>query len=127
MQTKKVVSVLLAGVTTLSMAMPVLAANGDPNLVVTPDTQYSTPIQANSEVTLGLMPANSYYQRTGFDSADAAANGLEVSKINLGEGKISTDFTYGSKTVDGLYAGTVTVAGNSNVYGPASFTYRKYQ
>lgn len=120
MQTKKVVSVLLAGVTTLSMAMPVLAANGDPNLVVTPDTQYSTPIQANSEVTLGLMPANSYYQRTGFDSADAAANGLEVSKINLGEGKISTDFTYGSKTVDGLYAGTVTVAGNSNVYGPAS-------
>lgn len=35
MQTKKVVSVLLAGVTTLSMAVPVLAANGDPNLVVT--------------------------------------------------------------------------------------------
>lgn len=120
MKTKKVVSVLLAGVTTLSMAMPVLAANGDPNLVVTPDTQYSTPIQANSEVTLGLMPANSYYQRTGFDSVDAAANGLEVSKINLGADKISSVFTYGSKTVDGLYAGTVTVAGNSNVYGPAS-------
>ena len=120
MQTKKVVSVLLAGVTTLSMAMPVLAANGDPNLVVTPDTQYSTPIEANSSVTLGLMPANAYYQRTGFDSADAAANGLEVSKINLGADKISSVFTYGSKTVDGLYAGTVTVAGNSNVYGPAS-------
>lgn len=120
MQTKKVVSVLLAGVTTLSMAMPVLAANGDPNLVVTPDTLYSTPIQANSEVTLGLMPANSYYQRTGFDSADAAANGLEVSKINLGEGKISTDFTYGSKTVNGLYAGTVTVKGEKGQYGPAS-------
>lgn len=120
MQTKKVVSVLLAGVTTLSMAMPVLAANGDPNLVVTPDTQYSTPIQANSEVTLGLMPANSYYQRTGFDSEDAAANGLEVSKINLGEGKISTDFTYGSKTVNGLYAGTVTVKGEKGQYGPAS-------
>ena len=102
------------------MAMPVLAANGDPNLVVTPDTKYSTPIQADSEVTLGLMPANSYYQRTGFDSADAAANGLEVSKINLGADKISSVFTYGSKTVDGLYAGTVTVAGNSNVYGPAS-------
>ena len=120
MQTKKVVSVLLAGVTTLSMAMPVLAANGDPNLVVTPDTQYSTPIQANSEVTLGLMPANSYYQRTGFDSADAAAKGLEVSKINLGEDKISTDFAYGSKTVDGLYAGTVTVKGKKGQYGPAS-------
>lgn len=120
MKTKKVVSVVLAGVTTLSMAMPVLAANGDPNLVVTPDTKYSTPIQADSEVTLGLMPANSYYQRTGFDSADAAANGLEVSKINLGADKISSVFTYGSKTVDGLYAGTVTVAGNSNVYGPAS-------
>ena len=120
MKTKKVVSVVLAGVTTLSMAMPVLAANGDPNLVVTPDTKYSTPIQADSEVTLGLMPANSYYQRTGFDSADAAANGLDVSKINLGADKISSVFTYGSKTVDGLYAGTVTVAGNSNVYGPAS-------
>lgn len=117
---KKTTSVVLAGVTTLSMAMPVLAANGDPNLVVTPDTQYSTPIQANSEVTLGLMPANSYYQRTGFDSADAAANGLEVSKINLGEGKISTDFTYGSKTVNGLYAGTVTVKGEKGQYGPAS-------
>lgn len=120
MQTKKVVSVLLAGVTTLSMAMPVLAANGDPNLVVTPDTQYSTPIQANSEVTLGLMPANSYYQRTGFDSVDAAANGLEVSKINLGADKISSVFTYGSKTVDGLYAGTVTVKGEKGQYGPAS-------
>ena len=120
MQTKKVVSVLLAGVTTLSMAMPVLAANGDPNLVVTPDTLYSTPIEANSSVTLGLMPANSYYQRTGFDSAYAAANGLEVSKINLGEGKISTDFAYGSKTVDGLYAGTVTVKGKKGQYGPAS-------
>lgn len=120
MQTKKVVSVLLAGVTTLSMAMPVLAANGDPNLVVTPDTQYSTPIEANSSVTLGLMPANAYYQRTGFDSEDAAANGLEVSKINLGEGKISTDFTYGSKTVNGLYAGTVTVKGKKGQYGPAS-------
>lgn len=120
MQTKKVVSVLLAGVTTLSMAMPVLAANGDPNLVVTPDTQYSTPIQANSSVTLGLMPADAHYQRTGFDSADAAANGLEVSKINLGADKISTDFTYGSKTVNGLYAGTVTVKGKKGQYGPAS-------
>ena len=50
------------------MAMPVLAANGDPNLVVTPDTLYFTPIEANSSVTLGLMPANAYYQRTGFDS-----------------------------------------------------------
>ena len=120
MKTKKVVSVVLAGVTTLSMAMPVLAANGDPNLVVTPDTQYSTPIQANSEVTLGLMPANSYYQRTGFDSVDAAANGLEVSKINLGADKISSVFTYGSKTVDGWYAGTVTVKGEKGQYGPAS-------
>lgn len=120
MQTKKVVSVLLAGVTTLSMAMPVLAANGDPNLVVTPDTLYSTQIEADSSVTLGLMPANAYYQRTGFDSEDAAANGLEVSKINLGEGKISTDFTYGSKTVNGLYAGTVTVKGKKGQYGPAS-------
>ena len=45
---------------------------------------------------------------------------MEVSKINLGEGKISTDFTYGSKTVNGLYAGTVTVKGKKGQYGPAS-------
>lgn len=64
---------MLAGVTILSMAMPVLAANGDPNLVVTLDTLYFTPIEANSSVTLGLMPANAYYQRTGFDSDTDAA------------------------------------------------------
>ena len=120
MKTKKVVSVVLAGVTTLSMAMPVLAANGDPNLVVTTDTLYSTQIKADSSVTLGLMPANAYYQRTGFDSDTDAAKGLKVSKINLGEDKISTDFTYGSKTVNGLYAGTVTVKGKKGQYGPAS-------
>lgn len=120
MKTKKVVSVVLAGVTTLSMAMPVLAANGDPNLVVTPDTQYSTPITSGSSVTLGLMPANAYYQRTGFDSEAAAKDGLNVAKVNFGADKISSVFTYGSKTVDGLYAGTVTVKGEKGQYGPAS-------
>lgn len=120
MQTKKVVSVLLAGVTTLTMAMPVLAANDDPNLVVTPDTQYSTPIEANSSVTLGLMPADAHYQRTGFDSEAAAKDGLNVAKVNFGADKISSVFTYGSKTVDGLYSGTVTVKGEKGQYGPAS-------
>lgn len=120
MQTKKVVSVLLAGVTTLTMAMPVLAANDDPNLVVTPDTQYSTPIEANSSVTLGLMPADAHYQRTGFDSEAAAKDGLNVAKVNFGADKISSVFAYGSKTVDGLYAGTVTVKGEKGQYGPAS-------
>ena len=120
MQTKKVVSVLLAGVTTLTMAMPVLAANDDPNLVVTPDTQYSTPIEANSSVTLGLMPADAHYQRTGFDSEAAAKDGLNVAKVNFGADKISSVFTYGSKTVDGLYAGTVTVKGEKGQYSPAS-------
>lgn len=120
MQTKKVVSVLLAGVTTLTMAMPVLAANDDPNLVVTPDTQYSTPIEANSSVTFGLMPADAHYQRTGFDSEAAAKDGLNVAKVNFGADKISSVFTYGSKTVDGLYAGTVTVKGEKGQYGPAS-------
>lgn len=120
MQTKKVVSVLLAGVTTLSMAMPVLAANGDPNLVVTPDTQYSTPIEANSSVTLGLMPANAYYQRTGFDSEDAAKSGLKVDSINAGKGKIIENYAYGAKeTADG-WAGTVTITGAAGQYGPAS-------
>lgn len=120
MQTKKVVSVLLAGVTTLSMAMPVLAANGDPNLVVTPDTLYSTPITSGSSVTLGLMPANAYYQRTGFDSEDAAKSGLKVDSINAGKGKIIENYAYGAKeTADG-WAGTVTITGAAGQYGPAS-------
>ena len=121
MKTKKVVSVLLAGVTTLSMAMPVLAANDDPNLVVTPDTKYSTPIQADSEVTLGLMPADAHYQRTGFDSEDAAKSGLKVDSINVGGDKITGSYTYGAKQTDGgAWAGTVTITGAAGKYGPAS-------
>lgn len=120
MKTKKVVSVVLAGVTTLTMAMPVLAANGDPNLVVTPDTQYSTPIQANSSVTLGLMPANAYYQRTGFDSEAAAKSGLKVDSINAGKGKIIEDYAYGAKETKDGWAGTVTITGAAGKYGPAS-------
>lgn len=117
---KKTTSVVLAGVTTLSMAMPVLAANGDPNLVVTPDTKYSTPIEANSSVTLGLMPANAYYQRTGFDSEAAAKSGLKVDSINAGKGKIIENYAYGAKeTADG-WAGTVTITGAAGQYGPAS-------
>lgn len=117
---KKTTSVVLAGVTTLSMAMPVLAANGDPNLVVTPDTLYSTPIEANSSVTLGLMPANAYYQRTGFDSEAAAKSGLKVDSINAGKGKIIENYAYGAKeTADG-WAGTVTITGAAGQYGPAS-------
>lgn len=118
---KKTTSVVLAGVTTLSMAMPVLAANGDPNLVVTPDTKYSTPIEANSSVTLGLMPANAYYQRTGFDSEAAAKSGLKVDSINVGGDKITGAYTYGAKqTDDGAWAGTVTITGAAGKYGPAS-------
>lgn len=121
MQTKKVVSVLLAGVTTLSMAMPVLAANGDPNLVVTPDTKYSTPITSGSSVTLGLMPADAHYQRTGFDSKAAAKSGLKVDSINVGGDKITGAYTYGAKqTDDGAWAGTVTITGAAGKYGPAS-------
>lgn len=120
MKTKKVVSVVLAGVTTLSMAMPVLAANGDPNLVVTPDTLYSTPIEANSSVTLGLMPANAYYQRTGFDSEAAAKSGLKVDSINAGKGKIIEDYAYGAKETKDGWAGTVTITGAAGKYGPAS-------
>lgn len=120
MKTKKVVSVVLAGVTTLSMAMPVLAANGDPNLVVTPDTLYSTPIEANSSVTLGLMPANAYYQRTGFDSEAAAKSGLKVDSINAGKGKIIEDYAYGAKETKDGWAGTVTITGAAGQYGPAS-------
>lgn len=120
MQTKKVVSVLLAGVTTLSMAMPVLAANGDPNLVVTPDTLYSTPIEANSSVTLGLMPANAYYQRTGFDSEAAAKSGLKVESVNFGGNKLTGVYEYGAKQTTDGWAGTVKVTGATGQYGPAS-------
>lgn len=105
----------------MSMAMPVLAANGDPNLVVTPDTLYFTPIEANSSVTLGLMPANAYYQRTGFDSEAAAKSGLKVDSINVGGDKITGAYTYGAKqTDDGAWAGTVTITGAAGKYGPAS-------
>lgn len=122
---KKTTSVVLAGVTTLSMAMPVLAANGDPNLVVEANTKYSTPIEANSSVTLGLMPANDYYQRTGFDSKDAAANGLEVTKINFGEDKLTGIYEYAAmETKDysnnDTWAGTVKISGKEGAYGPAS-------
>lgn len=120
MQTKKVVSVLLAGVTTLSMAMPVLAANGDPNLVVTSDTLYSTPIEANSSVTLGLMPANAYYQRTGFDSEAAAKSGLKVESVNFGGNKLTGVYEYGAKQTTDGWAGTVKVTGATGQYGPAS-------
>ena len=121
MKTKKVVSVLLAGVTTLSMAMPVLAATGDPNLVVTPDTLYSTPIEANSSVTLGLMPADAHYQRTGFDSEEAAKSGLNVAKINFGGDKLTGIYEYGAKKTDGgAWAGTVKISGKKGAYGPAS-------
>lgn len=120
MQTKKVVSVLLAGVTTLSMAMPVLAANGDPNLVVTPDTQYSTPITSGSSVTLGLMPANAYYQRTGFDSEDAAKSGLKVDSVNFGGNRLTGVYEYGAKQTTDGWAGTVKVTSAAGQYGPAS-------
>lgn len=120
MQTKKVVSVVLAGVTTLSMAMPVLAANGDPNLVVTSDTLYSTPIEANSSVTLGLMPANAYYQRTGFDSEAAAKSGLKVESVNFGGNKLTGVYEYGAKQTTDGWAGTVKVTGATGQYGPAS-------
>lgn len=121
MKTKKVVSVLLAGVTTLSMAMPVLAANGDPNLVVTPDTLYSTPITSGSSVTLGLMPADVHYQRTGFDSEAAAKDGLNVAKVNFGGDKLTGIYEYGAKQTDGgAWAGTVKVTGAAGQHGPAS-------
>lgn len=119
---KKIASIAMAGALTLSMALPVGAATEDPNLVVEPNTKYSTQIEAGKSVTLGLMPANAYYQRTGFDSADDAAEGLEVKSINVGSDKINTkNFEYGSmKLADGSFAGTVTVTGVEGKYGPAS-------
>lgn len=122
---KKVASVALAGAMTLSMAMPVAAANDDPNLVVEANTKYSTPIKAGSKVTLGLMPANEYYQRTGFDSELDATNGLEVTGVTVGEDKLTGLYTYGFMATtdydgDATWAGTVEVQGADDKYGPAS-------
>ena len=87
---KKIASVAMAGALTLSMALPVGAATNDPNLVVEENTLYSTQIKAGKEVTLGLMPGNAYYQRSGFDSAADAASSLSVDSITVGSDKIDT-------------------------------------
>ena len=123
---KKIASVAMAGALTLSMALPVGAATNDPNLVVEENTLYSTQIKAGKEVTLGLMPGNAYYQRSGFDSAADAASSLSVDSITVGSDKIDTsEITYGSmETTDyagnATWAGTVTVKGKDSAYGPAS-------
>lgn len=122
---KKIASVAMAGALTLSMALPVGAATTDPNLVVEANTLYSTPITSGSSVTLGLMPANAYYQRSGFDSAADAESSLTTT-VTIGADKIDeSKIAYGSmETTDyngnKTYAGTVTVEGKDGVYGPAS-------
>lgn len=122
---KKIASVAMAGALTLSMALPVGAATNDPNLVVEANTLYSTPITSGSSVTLGLMPGNAYYQRSGFDTAEDAATSLEAT-VAIGADKVdASSITYGSmKTTDyngnETYAGTVTVSGKNGAYGPAS-------
>lgn len=122
---KRIASVAMAGALTLSMALPVGAATTDPNLVVEANTLYSTPITSGSNVTLGLMPANAYYQRSGFDSAADAESSLTTT-VTIGADKIDeSKIAYGSmETTDyngnKTYAGTVTVEGKDGVYGPAS-------
>lgn len=123
---KKIASVAMAGALTLSMALPVGAATTDPNLVVEANTLYSTPITSGSSVILGLMPANAYYQRSGFNSKADAESSLSVDSITVGEDKIDTSkITYGSmETTDydgnATWAGTVTVKGKDGAYGSAS-------
>ncbi len=122
---KKAASVALAGALVLSMEMPAKAANTDPNLTVEPNTQFSTQIEADESVTLGIMPANSYYYRTGFEAAEAAASGLKVDSITVGSDKITGSYTYGSlattdKDGNATWAGTITVTGATGQYGPAS-------
>ena len=122
---KKIASVAMAGALTLSMALPVGAATTDPNLVVEANTLYSTPITSGSSVTLGLMPGNASYQRSGFDSAADAESSLTTT-VTIGADKIDeSKIAYGSmETTDyngnKTYAGTVTVEGKDGVYGPAS-------
>lgn len=122
---KKIASVAMAGALTLSMALPVGAATNDPNLVVEANTLYSTPITSGSSVTLGLMPGNAYYQRSGFDTAEDAESSLTTT-VTIGADKIDeSKIAYGSmETTDyngnKTYAGTVTVEGKDGAYGPAS-------
>lgn len=122
---KRVASVTLVGALVLSTGIPAKAANADPNLVVEANTKYSTQIEAGKSVTLGLMPADSYYYRTGFESAEAAASGLKVDSITTGSSNITGAYSYGSmKTTDkngeDTWAGTVTVTGATGQYGPTS-------
>lgn len=122
---KRVTSVAMAGALVLSMGIPAKAANADPNLVVEANTKYSTQIEAGKSVTLGLMPADSYYYRTGFESAEAAATGLKVDSISVGSDKITGVYSYGSmettdKNGDATWAGTVTVTGAEGQHGPTS-------
>mgnify|MGYP000382265698 FL=1 len=93
---KRIASVAMAGALTLSMALPVSAASDDPNLVVEANTKYSTQIEAGKSVTLALMPGDDFYQRSGFDSAEDAANGLEVQSVTIGEDKLTGIYEYGS-------------------------------
>lgn len=122
---KRIASVAMAGVLTLSMALPVSAASDDPNLVVEANTKYSTQIEAGKSVTLALMPGDDFYQRSGFDSAEDAANGLEVQSVTIGEDKLTGIYEYGSMVTtdysgEETYAGTVKVTGAVGEYGPAS-------
>lgn len=64
---KKLLALGMAAMMTVSTGVTTFAANTDDNLVVTGDTLYSTQIQSGKKVTLGLLPANSSYSRTGFD------------------------------------------------------------
>lgn len=122
---KRIASVAMAGALTLSMALPVSAASDDPNLVVEANTKYSTQVEAGKSVTLALMPGDDFYQRSGFDSAEDAANGLEVQSVTIGEDKLTGIYEYGSMVTtdysgEETYAGTVKVTGAVGEYGPAS-------
>ena len=89
------------------------------DVFIGPDTLYFTPIEANSSVTLGLMPANAYYQRTGFDSADAAKSGLKLRALILAEIDLQEFMSMVLRRRQ-MVAGTVKVTSAAGQYGPAS-------
>lgn len=115
---KKVLAVLMAVAMLLALGLNAFAATSDPNLVVGPSTLYSTPISANSTVTLTVTTANAYWQRTGFDSLADAASGV-TAQVTAGVGTVSVG-TIGSTTENGFYVATIPVTGTSNAYGPSS-------
>ena len=126
---KKVLAVLMVVAMLFALNVTAFAATSDPYLVVGPNTLYSTPITANSVVTLAVTTADSTWHRTGF-SSDTDAEGGICAYATAGCDKVSVSHTYGNEPFtnyynSSAYLATINVTGVSNAYGPASIHVQK--